>query len=266
MGTLVGASLALIVFMAVYIKYDMHRIRTSTNFPMYFQNKAVNDCSQGLPGPISNDIRAMCIDSIRQMSKEYVVQHVISKTGWVTDELILRSEYEAQRDAENKALDEANASREQAMQSYDSSMSFQSVTSETESGKLELNAQRDALVTQAEKKGWKLIVGDPTNTCTRPTFEGEVTVHGWYVWDTFYVEKEWMLYISDEDSDKLPFDKSFLGYGKDDQLKLRLDDASKERERNLIRASKEHPREVVIRQYSLYCEGSPTVRINKQAK
>ena len=237
LGALAGASLALIVFMMVYFRYDTQHIRISVkDLPIYFQDKVVDECPQLLPGRIPNDIRTMCIDSIRQMSKEYVDQHTA-----VIKTIRVRNHYETQDITENKP-------------------------NETENSEAEPNAQRDALVTQAEKKGWKLIVGDPTDSCTNPTFEGEVTVHGWYVWDTFYVEKEWMLYISDEDSDKLPFDKSFLGYGKDDQRKLRLDDASKERERNLIRASKEHPREVVIRQYSLYCEGSPTVRINKQAK
>lgn len=102
---------------------------------------------------------------------------------------------------------------------------------------------------------WKLISGDPNDTCTRVISEGEAKIHGWYVWDNFYVEKEWMLYIADEDLERMPFyekGKDYSGY----QHKVKLLGADKKLEDKLKKADKDHPQELTIRGYFLYCEGT----------
>jgi hypothetical protein len=112
-----------------------------------------------------------------------------------------------------------------------------------------------------EVADWQLVSGDPKDTCTTPTYNGQVQIHGWYSWEEAYVEKEWVLRISPEDAKNLPLYDEFSSH-KEFNQKLKLTDASKELEDKLKSASWEKPETITIRNYKLYCEGAPLVSQN----
>ncbi|MFZ2226073.1 MAG: hypothetical protein WA064_02695 [Candidatus Moraniibacteriota bacterium] len=115
-------------------------------------------------------------------------------------------------------------------------------------------------VAQDETADWKLVSGNPKQDCSQLQYSGNVKVHGWYVWDTGYVEKEWMLKIADSDTGKFP--KVFLNADVHTiNSKVRLRDASPELEKELKSATKDNPKEITLKGYYLYCEGSPSVSV-----
>jgi hypothetical protein len=125
---------------------------------------------------------------------------------------------------------------------------------------VDLNSLFEASSTQQEnpekeKEEWKLVSGDLKNTCTNPTYEGKTTIKGWYVYETGYIEKQWLLRIADEDMDKLP--SIFTS------KTVSLMDATPEQEEALKKATEDNPVEITIRNISQYCEGGPTVSIKK---
>ena len=111
-----------------------------------------------------------------------------------------------------------------------------------------------------KESNWKLISGNSDDTCTGPVYEGSATVKGWYILDTGYAGKEWMLEISDNDINKLPAPKAISNYSNFNQ-KLKLVDASPELQKELKSATKDNPKEITLRGYYLYCEGSPVVSV-----
>lgn len=120
--------------------------------------------------------------------------------------------------------------------------------------------------TKADKTSdWKLISGDINDTCSSPTYSGEAQISGWYVYDYSYVEKEWLLQISAEDTDKIPVaevygEKSYSEWIKKPQFVL--DGVTPELEKELKNASSEKPKTITVKGFKAYCEGAPQLSLN----
>lgn len=113
--------------------------------------------------------------------------------------------------------------------------------------------------TETKKTEWKLVSGDPSDTCTAPTYEGEVEVSGWYVYDYSYVEKAWLLQIIDADVDKIPVKEVYgeESYNQWVEKPQFLFNATSEQEVELKAASKDSPVKVIVKAFRAYCEGAP---------
>ncbi|MFH2104662.1 MAG: hypothetical protein ABII72_00290 [Parcubacteria group bacterium] len=113
--------------------------------------------------------------------------------------------------------------------------------------------------TTDKKVEWKLVSGDPSDTCSAPTYEGEVEVNGWYVYDYSYVEKTWLLQIIDEDVSKIPVKEVYgeESYNQWVEKPQFLFDATAEQVEELKQASKDKPMKVTIKAFRAYCEGAP---------
>lgn len=107
---------------------------------------------------------------------------------------------------------------------------------------------------------WKLVSGNPEDTCSGPQYEGSATIRGWYSYEENYVEKEWLFRVVDEDVKKLPLQNITAKYSWFN-TKLSVVDASSELEDKLKRATKENPVSITIKGYSAYCEGNPSVSL-----
>ena len=114
-------------------------------------------------------------------------------------------------------------------------------------------------------KEWELTSGDPTDTCTMPTYYGEVEINGWYDWEMNYGNREWLLRIADEDVGKIPagllanedFADLFL-----QSPYVALQDASTELEEELKLAWEMSPATLTIKGFRTYCEGYPWVNFD----
>ena len=95
--------------------------------------------------------------------------------------------------------------------------------------------------------------GDPEMDCGNPTYSNKIDVSGWYVWDYFYVGRQWVLQVDKKDMKKI-LSKGYEGT-------LRLTDASPELEKKLASANSKQPITLILRGLSYYCEGSPSVSI-----
>ncbi|MBU1177999.1 hypothetical protein KJ903_02165 [Patescibacteria group bacterium] len=113
--------------------------------------------------------------------------------------------------------------------------------------------------TTDKKVEWKLVSGDPSDTCSAPTYEGEVEVSGWYVYDYSYVEKTWLLQIIDEDVSKIPIKEVYgeESYNQWVEKPQFLFDATAEQVEELKKASEDKPVKVTIKAFRAYCEGAP---------
>ncbi|HEX8974434.1 MAG TPA: hypothetical protein VF817_03035 [Patescibacteria group bacterium] len=105
---------------------------------------------------------------------------------------------------------------------------------------------------------WKLVSGNPDDTCSSPTWTGNVTVRGWYVYDTSYADKEWLFAVSKDDQAKLPLQLKF-GNGNSINEKLKIVDANPELVAQLKKATQDNPIPVEVKKYTAYCEGVPVV-------
>lgn len=105
---------------------------------------------------------------------------------------------------------------------------------------------------------WKLVAGDPRDTCFKPTWSGSATIHGWYVLGTNYTEdaKTWNLKIGKNDNWKMP-----ISFNVPD-VEYRLIGASPELEAQLKKADEKNPVTLTIHGFSVYCEGNPVVYVN----
>jgi len=113
--------------------------------------------------------------------------------------------------------------------------------------------------TTDKKVEWKLVSGDPSDTCSAPTYEGETTVRGWYVYDYSYVDKTWLLQVLEADVDKIPIkevygEESYAQWVEKPQF---LFDATTEQVEDLKKASQDNPIEVSVKAFRAYCEGAP---------
>jgi hypothetical protein len=117
--------------------------------------------------------------------------------------------------------------------------------------------------------GRKMISGKDDDACTGIAYDGNIAVKGWYVWDKGYIENEWMLEIADDDINKLPFPEALSKdpkrYANFNQ-KVKLVDAGPELQKELKAASKDRPKEVVLKGYYLHCEGAALVSIAPAAE
>jgi len=112
---------------------------------------------------------------------------------------------------------------------------------------------------------WELVGGNPTDTCSSPTYNGKATVHGWYEWDYVYVEKSWVLRISPEDAKKLPIKEILGGTAFYEEIIKKpafvLTDAPAKLQAELKQASPENPVELKLQGFRMYCEGAPMVSL-----
>ncbi len=107
---------------------------------------------------------------------------------------------------------------------------------------------------------WKLVSGNPLDNCSSPVYEGEVKLKGYYVFDYFYVEKEWLFRPIEEDLKKIWLNPAEQ---RDFLKNFKIIDISEEEEERLKKATKKNPAEITIRGLNLYCEGGGVVSINK---
>ena len=99
---------------------------------------------------------------------------------------------------------------------------------------------------------WKLISGDPQNSCSRPKYSGEVSIRGWYEWKTNYTSKQWVLHVYPEDKEKL-----IDGY-KGFYSLINVSDSLAEK---LKEANKENPVSITVKELGYYCEGLPWLEL-----
>ncbi|MDO9231270.1 MAG: DUF333 domain-containing protein [bacterium] len=117
-------------------------------------------------------------------------------------------------------------------------------------------------INQTLNNGWKIIKGGSPAKCDLIIAEGISNIEGWYVYDTSYVEKEWILYISSKSQKELPFYKKET----QDQLKVKIIDASEEIKEDLKKVNKGNPQKITIQGWESYCEGIPIVSIEKASE
>ena len=119
---------------------------------------------------------------------------------------------------------------------------------------------------------WRLVSGDPADTCAMPTYQGEATLYGWYVYDYYYVEQDWLLEVAEEELNKVPLAEIVCGDGEDCLTFIKNSEyfkpqflmigLSEEEEMALKNASSEHPPPVTVRGFRFYCEGLPQLSVN----
>lgn len=113
-----------------------------------------------------------------------------------------------------------------------------------------------------QPSNWKLVSGDPKDTCTMPRFAGKATVRGWYAYeDVFIEEKDWVFNVIKADVEKLPkyYDaktKKYINFEK-----FIISDATPALQESWKKYSPENPGEVTINSYALYCEGLPKASV-----
>lgn len=108
---------------------------------------------------------------------------------------------------------------------------------------------------------WKLTKGDVSDTCTDPTFSGQVTLKGRYVWDTSYVSNQWLFKITADQLKLLPLDQLKLGSYYKDKPQFILKNVSTILEEELKLATDFDPQEITITQFNQYCEGSANLTV-----
>lgn len=107
---------------------------------------------------------------------------------------------------------------------------------------------------------WKLLSGEVNDTCSKPTFSGEATIHGWYASEVLFDEQEWVFKVAKEDIANLPLQNVITDHPNFNET-LNIVDASDSLEDQLKNASEENPELITIKGYSAYCEGSPRVSL-----
>ncbi len=101
--------------------------------------------------------------------------------------------------------------------------------------------------------GWKLVSGDLSKDCSTNVYAGNVSVSGWYVWDYFYIDRQWMLVLRPQDRTKV------FSEGYTDPLYLK--DAPLSLEKELVAALSEKPVKLTLKRLETYCEGAPMVSL-----
>lgn len=112
--------------------------------------------------------------------------------------------------------------------------------------------------------GWTLVSGDPNDACTRPTYNGETELQGWYVYDYNYVEKDWLFQVTPDDVDNIPI-ATILGDTFDNWAEkphYNLDNVTPELEAELKAATEKNPKTITVKGFSVYCEGAPVLNLN----
>lgn len=111
---------------------------------------------------------------------------------------------------------------------------------------------------------WKLVSGFVDDTCSGPTFEGNVNIRGWYSYikegEEIYISG-WMFNVVSEDIAKLPLDK-IAAKNSMFNKRLKIVDVTPDLEEKLKKATEQNPVSVALKGYITYCEGAPLVSIN----
>lgn len=95
---------------------------------------------------------------------------------------------------------------------------------------------------------WKLVSGNPSDSCSRPTYSGDVEIRGWYEWGSNYTSKEWLLHVDKRDVTKL-----IDGYAGLYSLRNVPDSLVAK----LKKANDKNPVTIKIKSLAYYCEGLP---------
>lgn len=171
-----------------------------------------------------------------------------------------KQEDEAKTEEESKTEETTNEQAANSVTTETNSTESTETAEKTETDSADSTGTDKKTDTTTDKKvEWKLVSGDPSDTCSAPTYEGEVEVSGWYVYDYSYVEKTWLLQIVDEDVGKIPIkevygEESYNYWVEKPQF---LFDATAEQEAELKEASEESPMKVTVKAFRAYCEGAP---------
>lgn len=104
---------------------------------------------------------------------------------------------------------------------------------------------------------WKLTSGNPHQNCSQVEYSGEVKVKSWLEWRTNYVEKSWLLAVAKDDSPKLLLGGSQRPY-------FNVQNLSEKLRTELMNASVDYPVTVIVKKISYYCEGRPSVEIERE--
>ena len=124
--------------------------------------------------------------------------------------------------------------------------------------------------TADKKVEWKLVSGDPSDTCSSPTYEASeaVEISGWYVYDYSYVDKEWLLQIIAADVSKIPIEEVYGVEGAKQWAKKPqfLIDIAPTQAAEFKKASKDDPEKVKVKGFRAYCEGAPQLSVSGFAK
>ena len=97
---------------------------------------------------------------------------------------------------------------------------------------------------------WKLVAGNPDESCSGVKYSGNVKIRGWYEWRSQYVTKNWMFRVDNQDLSKLipHLGKTYI-----------LENVTSELEEKLKNANSENPRTLTVKGIQYYCEGAPTL-------
>ena len=130
----------------------------------------------------------------------------------------------------------------------------------------ENNMEANEVEETSKVSEWKLISGNPNDTCSSPTYSGEAEVRGFYVYDVSYVDKEWLLQILPEDATKVPVNKVYDDISYANWLvkpQFSLNGATPELVEELKSATKDNPKTITIKGFKAYCEGVPQVSLSE---
>lgn len=159
-----------------------------------------------------------------------------------------------------ESLESENKNLEKEVEDTQKELDKAETSSTSASSSKDLDTSGNQGATTNREVEWRLVSGDPKDTCSTPTFTGEKTIRGYYSFEENYVEKEWLFVLVEEDIKKLPLQdvsEEFDWFNR----RVVLSGASSDLETQLRNASKDNPVEITIDEYSAYCEGQPSVSL-----
>lgn len=140
------------------------------------------------------------------------------------------------------------------------------IVSDLPEGQDELMEEEDSF--QAES--WELVSGDPTNTCTTPTFVGRQQLKGWYVQEyrEAYGTTATVFTVNANQLNRLPIDKLYNGTEPLEQYyyeypKFNLVKVSNNLEKKLNNSSPNNPVIITATKFSQYCEGPANITVEE---
>ncbi len=145
--------------------------------------------------------------------------------------------------------------------------SFHITNSEIEEAETNTAKYRGRQVMRMIVGNWKRTSDIDWGECLLTTYEGRQEIQGWYIWDTGYVDKQWMFRVAYADLDKLPVNIRRHFPSGDlviEEPRIQLSNISEELQEKLKKASKEHPQRVVLTKFSTYCEGPPSAEVDEK--
>ncbi len=116
-------------------------------------------------------------------------------------------------------------------------------------------------------KLWKLVHGDPLDTCTTPTFTGKVALRGYYGDIKLYpggddtLADAWAFYVIPSDIKKLPMTQIYME--KPEQAAFIVSNPTPALVTKWKAASIDNPASVTVTKFSQYCEGNGEITIQR---